>query len=615
MSGIFGAVDTNHNSDIHQLSHRMATSMCHRNWYQVDKFFDEKHNLVVGRIGIGTFNQGAQPVFDDSNKIFLVMSGEVYDRDKFSRSNGGVSDEEFILGQYKQTGRSFISRIDGMFAAAIVDLNINKLMIFTDRFGQYPVFFSTRAGRLVFAPEMKGVLCDEHFPKKIDYTALAQYVRFQQLLGVRTFFEDLQMLPPASVLTFDISTGSWSINQFWSFNDIHFNPSIGIEDAIEESARLLDLAVKKRANGDIRPGVYLSGGLDSRTILGLIDKRPVATVTYGRQNCRDVIYAKRLAEIAGSHHYWIDLPNGEWVANQFDFHLDLTEGYHSWIHAHGISTLPVAREVMDVNLTGLGGGTIMGKHFIEPRLTNAVDDLALTSHFFYKYNQKYTWPSISEAEEHLLYPEPVKSKIQGLAYESFCEELEPYLDLRADVKSEYFHLRNHEWRFISNFVTFTRSHVEVRIPYYDYELFDFMHSLPVEYRKNQRIFRPVMQKMLPELTKIPYDQDEFLPTTNGFARNAHSALVKFKRRFNRHVWNIFPEYHTLYADYEGYLRTDLKEWAEKILFDNQTSARGIFSPSYLHTLMNRHLSGLEENTIGKIAPLITYEMMLRRYYD
>jgi asparagine synthase (glutamine-hydrolysing) len=615
MSGIFGVVDTHHKLDISQLSQRMATSMCHRDWYQVDEYWDEKHNLAVGRIGIGTFNQGAQPVFDDFHNIFLVMAGEIYKSDKFSRSNGGLTDEEFILDHYKQEGTSFISKIDGMFAAAIIDLNIKKLMIFTDRFGQYPVFFSTRAGRLIFAPEMKGILCDEDFPKKIDYTALAQYIRFQQLLGVRTFFEDLQMLPPASVLTFDMADGSWSISQYWSFNDIQFNPSISIEEAIEESARLLDFAVKKRATGDFRPGVYLSGGLDSRTILGLIDQRSVATVTYGRQECRDVIYSKRLAEKAGSKHYWIDLPDGEWIAEHFDFHLDLTEGFHSWIHAHGISTLPVAREVMDVNLTGLGGGTIMGKHFIEPRLTNAVDDLALTSHFFYKYNQKYTWPSISEGEEHMLYTEPVQSQIQGLAYESFREELGPYLDFRADVKSEYFHLRNHEWRFISNFVTFTRSHVEVRIPYYDYELFDFMHSLPVGYRKDQRIFRPVMQKMLPELVKIPYDHDEFLPTTNGFVRNAHSTLVKFKRRFNRHIWKVFPEFHTLYADYEGYLRTDLREWAEKILFDNQTAARGIFNPTYLHTLMNRHLSGLEENTIGKIAPLITYEMMLRRYYD
>lgn len=71
----------------------------------------------------------------------------------------------------------------------------------------------------------------------------------------------------------------------------------------------------------------------------------------------------------------------------------------------------------------------------------------------------------------------------------------------------------------------------------------------------------------------------------------------------------------LYADYESYLRNELREWAEGILYDRRTAERGIFDPSFLRTLMQRHLSNLEEWTIGKIAPLMTYEMMLRRFYD
>ena len=67
--------------------------------------------------------------------------------------------------------------------------------------------------------------------------------------------------------------------------------------------------------------------------------------------------------------------------------------------------------------------------------------------------------------------------------------------------------------------------------------------------------------------------------------------------------------------YENYLRHELRDWAEDILYDERTAAREIFEPSFLRTLMNRHLSGMEEATIGKIAPLITYEKMLRRYYD
>jgi asparagine synthase (glutamine-hydrolysing) len=71
----------------------------------------------------------------------------------------------------------------------------------------------------------------------------------------------------------------------------------------------------------------------------------------------------------------------------------------------------------------------------------------------------------------------------------------------------------------------------------------------------------------------------------------------------------------LYADYENYIRNGLRDWTEGILFDPRTAERGIFNPDFLHTLMNRHLSRLEEWTIGKIAPVMTYEMMLRRFCD
>jgi asparagine synthase (glutamine-hydrolysing) len=114
---------------------------------------------------------------------------------------------------------------------------------------------------------------------------------------------------------------------------------------------------------------------------------------------------------------------------------------------------------------------------------------------------------------------------------------------------------------------------------------------------------------------VPYDHDELLPTTRPLIRGVHTLAVKVKRRFNRHLWSIFPERHTLYADYEAYLRDELREWAEEILFDRRTAERGIFNPSFLRTLLDRHLSGLEEWTIGKIAPVMTYEMMLRRLYD
>jgi asparagine synthase (glutamine-hydrolysing) len=214
-----------------------------------------------------------------------------------------------------------------------------------------------------------------------------------------------------------------------------------------------------------------------------------------------------------------------------------------------------------------------------------------------------------------LYCEPMRRKVQGLAFDSFRAEMSRYLDYRPELRGKYFYICNHCGRLTQNLVTFTRSHAEVRFPFFDYDLFEFLYSLPVLSRGYRTLYRAVIQRETPRLTYIPYDRDEFLPTTRPPIRGMHALMVKLKRRFNQHLWPIFPEHPTLYVDYENYLRGELRDWAEDILFDRRTVERGIFNPAFLRTLMDRHLSGLEEHTIGKIAPIITYEMMLRKFYD
>jgi asparagine synthase (glutamine-hydrolysing) len=620
MSGVFGIVDPERSSDVDALTDKMARAMSHREWFVTDRLVDRMRNLAIGRIGIGIFNAAPQPVWNGTRTVALVMAGEFYDRKALSLSKGGAheakSDEQMALALYESLGNDFVSQLNGAFVIAIWDKTRDRVLIANDRFGLYPLFYACRGGRFIFAPEMKGILCDGAFPRTLDLTALAQYIRFQHLLGGRTFFEDIELLPGASLLTYDLSTAVCSVRPYWGFDEIPYRPDVGFDEAVEEAGRLLRRAVRRLSGDAYRPGVYLSGGLDSRTILGMVERRPVVSLTYGVHNCRDVYYARRIAQAVGSDHHWVDLPDGEWVKEYVDFHLDLTEGFHSWIHAHGISTLPQARQLMDVNLTGWDGGTIMGHtDSIEPLQVSAVDDAALIARVFYMFNQKYTWPSVTEAEERLLYCEPIGKQVQGLAFDSFRSELSHYLEHRPDVRGEYFYIRNHCSRLTHNSVVLIRSHIEARFPFFDYDVFDFLYSLPALLRGHRALYRAVLQRETPRLAYIPYDHDEFLPTTHPLLRRMHALGVKLKRRFNRHLWPLFPEHRTLYADYENYLRTELRSWAEYILFDRRTADRGIFNPAFLRTLMDRHLSGLEQWTIGKIAPIMTFEMMLRRFYD
>jgi asparagine synthase (glutamine-hydrolysing) len=593
----------------------MGAEMSHREWYVVETFADEALGVGLGRIGIGIFNQKQQPVWNESGTAALVMAGEFYNQDELGADLGAM-DEQVALALYETLGDDFASRLKGAFIVAIWDKTRSRLVIANDRFGTYPLFYAHRAGRLVFAPEMKGVLCDDSFPRKLDLTALAQYMRFQHVLGTRTFFEGIRLLPGGSRLVYELGTGLCRVRSYWTFDDIPHRPDVSFDDAVEETGRLLRLAVRRLSQDKHRPGVYLSGGLDSRTILGMVDRRPIVSLTYGTRDCRDVYYAARIAKALGSDHHWVDLPDGEWVKKYVDFHMELTEGYHSWIHAHGISTLSQARQLMDVNLTGWDGGTVMGHgDSTEPLQSRAVDDAAFTTRTFFMFVQNFTWPSVSEAEENLLYCEPIRRQVQGLAFDSFREELSPYFGRRSDVRGEYFYIRHHCGRLTQNLVTFARSHIEVRFPFFDYDLFDFLYSLPVQLRGSQRLYRAVIHQETPQLAYIPYDQDEFLPTTQPVVRGAHAIVVKLARRLNRYLRSASADRHTLYADYEGYLRGELREWASEILFDTRTLQRGIFSPDFIESIWKRHQSGMEEWTIGKIAPIITYEMMLRRFYD
>ncbi len=616
MSGIFGVVDTRRQSNIHGLTKKMSEVMSHREWFAPESFVDDEHHLSIGRVGIGIFNKTSQPVWNASGTVALVMAGELYNRDTLGNEYASASDEQAVLALYEQQGDQFPCQLNGAFVIGIYDKRSNRILIVNDRFGLYPLFYTNHAGRLIFAPEMKAILCDESFPRKIDLTGLAQYVRFQHLLGERTFFEDIHFLSGASVLTYDISTGSCSVRCYWSYDEIPYRPKVQFEELVEETGRLFRRAIKRLSSDSHRLGVYLSGGLDSRSILGMIDRRPVASLTYGTRDCRDVYYAERIAKAVGSDHHWMDLPNAKWVEQYADFHVDITEGYHSWIHAHGISTLARAREIMDVNLTGWGGGMLKGPpRNLPPLQIHIVDNMALIARVFYEFNQRYTWPSLTEAEERLLYPDSFRKQMDGLAFDSFRAEISPYLNYRTDVRGEYFYVDNHDRRLTQNFVTFTRSHVEVRMPFYDYDLFDFIHSVPTQLRANQKLYRHMIQRELPELAYIPYDHDEYLPTTKPLVRAVHAETVRFKRRFNRHIKKVFPELHPLYADYDEYLRSELRDWTENILYDKRTVARGLFDPAFLHSLMQRVQANQGEWMIGKVAPLITYEMMLRRYYD
>jgi asparagine synthase (glutamine-hydrolysing) len=615
MSGVFGVADPGQQIGVRSLVDKMATAMSHRDWFVADSFVDHEHNLAIGRIGIGIFNKVPQPVWNSNRTVALVMAGELYNRDSLGRNGVTESDEQMALALYERLGDDFVRQLNGAFIIAIWDKTRHLILIANDRFGLCPLYYAHYCGKLAFAPEMKGILCDTNFHKELDLTALAEYVRFQHLLGDKTFFEGLKLLPNASLLRYNIRTGSLTVQPYWDFSQIPQLPaSLTFEDAVEEAGRLLRVAVNELTEGNYRFGVYLTGGVDSRVILGLIDrdKLPITTITFGQRGCRDVAYAQKIAAKVGTEHHYFEFPNGRWVEDFVDFHLELTEGFHSWIHAHGISILDQVRPLIDMNLTGFGGAAI---NWENPAISQASDDMAFLCHVFYSLSRETTWPSIDDIEERLLFSPRISSQMRGLAFDSLRSELTKYDHLPYAQRAASFSRFNPDRRLFQYHTVFSRSYFELRFPFCDYLYAEFIYALPPEMLLNRKLRRAIIFRCTRPLARIPYDKDD-LPITGGKVSRIAAKLIKKSKSFaNRYVAPVFPEYATLYADYENWLRNELREWGKNILLGERTLQRNIFNPDFLCSLWRRHQSGLEMHTIGKIAPLMTFEMMLRRFYD
>jgi asparagine synthase (glutamine-hydrolysing) len=615
MSGLFGIIDINKEMNVRNICAQMTAALSHKDWFTHDIYLCEKFNLGIGRVGIEVFNKSPQPFWNRSKTVALFMTGEIYNANSVRVQGNLHPVEQLLLELYESEGIYFVKHFNGVFCMAILDLHVKKLFLLNDRLGLYPHYYHYSGGRFIFSCEIKGILCDKSVPKKLDWVALAQFIRFQRLLGPRTFFEDFYLLPYGSILSFDITTGSLVVDHYWDFDQIPEWPrGATFQDAVDETSRLLNASISNCIQGDEKVGVYLSGGLDSRTILGIASSmRPgIPSLTYGVPNCWDSVYAQRIARKTRSPHTFIPIENGKWVPDYVDYHLETTEGLITWTHSHAALTLSPARELMDVNLTGFyGDGLIGGRAFqVAPDILHVPDDIASVVQCFKYYSQSFAWPGINEGEERLLFLPEIFKKIQGLAFESLRTEFSKFSHLNIPKQFEYFVSINHSTRLTNMTEVFKRPYFEVRYPFCNNDLIDFVFSMPINYRISDKLYLAVINNIIPKLAWVPRDSNNQFLTTNIII----NSFTKYSHTIGRKIFKY--QRPVAFEDPSGWLRNDLQDWLNSVLFSTSMKNHGLFDLDFLRSLYRRHMSGHESHYIvGKITPVMTYELMLQRFYD
>jgi asparagine synthase (glutamine-hydrolysing) len=262
---------------------------------------------------------GAQPMENSSRRSVIVFNGEIYNHEELRRelaADGvhftGRSDTEVLLAAYDAWGERCVARLRGMFAFAIYDQTRGVLFLARDRAGEKPLYWAEHRGGLVFASELKALMADPEFPRRLSPEGLAYYLSFGYVPGDKCILEGVHKLPPAHCLSWSLTGGAPKINRYWDIPSARREDASSIDELTDDLQRLLTAAVSEQLVADVPLAVLLSGGVDSSLVAAIaaqVSHHKVRTFTVTLPNhprLDESRFARSVAQYLGTDH--VELP-------------------------------------------------------------------------------------------------------------------------------------------------------------------------------------------------------------------------------------------------------------------------------------------------------------------
>lgn len=618
MCGICGMIGRSNK----ELLKEMCEVLAHRGPDDEGMYID--HNAAIGirRLSIIDLETGHQPIHNEDESLWIVFNGEIYnyrdlrvELEKKGHHFYTKSDTEVIFHSYEEYGDKCVMHFNGMFAFAIWDSKKKELFMARDRVGIKPLFYWQNSHYLLFGSEIKAILQDRNFQREINFTALYNYLSRLFVPGNDTIFKGIKRLPPGYFLKY--KDGQLKMERYWQ---IDFSRKIHLteEEYCDQIYDLLKKSVKRRLVADVPIGVFLSGGVDSSGIVGLMSElcdKPVKTFSLGfieadKTVFNELPYAKSVADHFGTEHY-------EFVARAGDLIEDLPqilwyfdEPFGGALPQYFLSNL--ARKHVKVALGGLGGDELFGSYGRSVRLSNILSPEAtiyqklpglmrgiieksanISSHarnFLNRVRMGNIYANLycpfteemkrvlcqktvlDEVDEQDTLPFMLQSYFDEANSREFMDRMF-YLDLKTQLVGEYLHY--------TDILSMAYS-LEMRVPYLDHEFIEFVAKIPSQFRskpENEKyLLKKTLSRILPE-----------------------EIIHRKKGGFS------FP--------YAAWLNKELKRVVDNCLSFEVVKKRGYFNPAFVRKIIDEfYLQGKDENTY-RIWILLMFELWHQIYID
>jgi asparagine synthase (glutamine-hydrolysing) len=380
MCGIAGVVGS---KATRELVESMCSTIAHRGPDSDGFLVRPGVALGMRRLSIIDLSTGDQPIHNEDNTIWTVFNGEIYNFRSLRKDLEGRGhrfytrgDTELLVHFYEDSGYDLCDSLRGMFAFAIWNEAKQELLVARDRLGKKPLYYTQLGDSILFASEIKALLCCEDVPRAIDPVSLDQYLTLGYVSGPRTMFRGISKLLPGHLMIF--SNGHLAIREYWDVTSQ--NSTVPQSDREEEWLEWLDMnlqeAVRLRLVSDVPLGAFLSGGLDSSVLVALMRRYvtgPFKTFSVAFNEAGDYDerrHARQVAHHLGTdHHELVVSESPVELLNKIVWHFDEPIADEAAVPTYLLSRL--ARRHVKVVLTGEGADELFagyGQYYYVQRL-------------------------------------------------------------------------------------------------------------------------------------------------------------------------------------------------------------------------------------------------------
>jgi len=600
---------------------RMNDTLVHRGPDDEGYYTDERVGLASRRLSIIDLAAGHMPIHNEDESVWVVQNGEIYNfqelrADLVRRGHTFTtrSDTEVIVHLYEEYGDRLFERLRGMFAIAVWDRKRDVLLLARDRVGKKPLYYAWDGTRLVFASEIKAIRRMPGLQLTLDWEALNHYFAYLYIPDPLSIFREIRKLPAAHVLR--LERGNVSVTPYW---DLRFEEPCRETDErfyIERLRELLTDAVRCRLVSDVPLGAFLSGGVDSATVVGIMSQlvdEPVKTFSIGfeEQSHDELDYARIAARAFGTdHHEEILRPDAIALLDKLVHHFDEPFGDPSALPTFMVSQM--ARRHVTVVLSGdggdeafagydshtvhrrdenfhrrvpapvraavgagLGAGARLTGHRTLTRVAGAVQraNRPLAERFYKSYDK---------ATRRRLFAPEVAARLVAVREEDAFRALlgtQRFPDflaglLYADTKSYMVH---------DILVKVDRASMacslEVRAPLVDHRLLEFVATIPSHLKLRGDTTKYIFKKTV----------ESFVP---------------------REI--VYREKHGFGVPIEAWFMRELRDVLQAELLDNRDEAADFFDREFVATMLRQHASGQRDWSV-QLWPLLVFRMWWRRW--